>query len=1159
MMAKINSKNRVGKAVFGLIFGIISIFGGLAPLMTATPVYAEPEDVIEAIENGDVTEEELEEALENIDEESEGETKKANEKTCKESLGALGWLICPATGTIAKAVDWLYEKIEDVLVINPVEIKDGSPIYEVWKYIRGITNVLFIIFLLIMVYSQITGLGITNYGLKKTLPKLIVGAIVVNLSFVICSLAVDVSNIIGGSLRGVFTTIEESTMQTMATSESLHLSMSDMYASLAAGTAFAGVAGVILFETGAIWMMIPTALGALVAVVVGLVTIAMRQAVVAVLIMIAPMAIVAYILPNMDKWFQQWKQLLIRMLVFYPMFSLLFGASSLAGWAIITSAKDGFWLLLGVAVQIFPLFFSWKMMSMSGTFLSNINAKLHSLAARPLATNRGWAESRREATRQKYLASNKVYTPSLKLAQFVSNRRIAREEEISEHATTVKNRGLAYSAKRNYKRGDLYGAPSKAGEEAYEMQARNAVYQQEILRHKNNMNKGFGYLAKEGTAQRARLDWLDNYTVQSFDKLKMEQARTEKIDYDNAVGFHKRMEDAMNAHFDQINWEKRDKDGNVIYKRHFESQQAQPYLDGLARYNDAAKIMEGNKVDIQYTAAFAAHAYDTQAKNIMNKFQKYFELTPPTQDVMYRMQELSKYQSALDQYMEAKEKGVAIDPTKRIRAVDNIDAIISGMRVINQRGDTDLLKSIMDDIMDEKYGGLTLGTHASQALASFLMFEVKDSDPWLRRFGKYINLETAKMYNQNDRKKGTVDYAEYVKGYHIEPDGKKMYAKYGMEQLMEGTSLDGIERTAMDNYMNSVMDAYSDENGVIRDEDYKEFEAKMRAVDLATAPQLISAARKTLSGSEALVSMVKGVTGIRKKQNKETGKYELRPIFEDEEIQKRFGGNLEKYRAYKKEWSKKYLSSLLPSQVLSMRTDELVAFDKLLQGWFIDEHGDLHDELVEKIDSEYGDLSEEERAKLLKTIEDREMFRECIPDGVLEQISRTNQRRGIPDSKPMLRDYLGVDGDNGYGESGLSKYLMDKKKIKIGEDGKVDLKVEEEVDRIMMEVKGIREQQAAKAAADAAKNQPRRLMGKYSAEEIGDYMGRVGEIYNRLAASQDASKFFDETAESVKELPDVVKEYAKYHERYADATIDELETELIRLLNNLIDDDNHEE
>ncbi|MBQ9018112.1 hypothetical protein IJ118_03595 [Candidatus Saccharibacteria bacterium] len=1102
--------------------------------MTQATVYAEPVEGVtidEAAETGANETQESETAENDAGQaaSTEGETPAAEGKSCKESLGALGWLVCPATGKISEAVDWIYDKIEELLVINPVRMQDGQPIYEIWKYMRGITNVLFIIFMLVMIYSQLTGVGITNYGLKKVLPKLILGAVLVNLSFVICSLAVDLSNIIGDGLRGLFETIETNTLAT--TTATAHVSMAEMYSALAGGGTLAVGAGVVAFETGAIWMLIPTVLSAIAAVVVGLITIALRQAVVVILIMIAPLAIMAYILPNTDRWFRQWKDLLFKMLVFYPMFSLLFGASSLAGWAIIVSAQNGFWVIIGVAVQIFPLIFSWSLMKMSGTFLSSINAKLSAIAARPVATNRGWAESHRELTRQKYLAARNVYTPSNRLMQFMSDRKIAREEETKEHADTVKLRGQAYAARTNYGKN---GVPNRTGEEAYEAQARRAQYQRTILNHQNNMSKGLGDLevvkARATMAQKARIGELDVQNIKAFDALKMEQARGEKIDYNNAVGFHKRMEDAINAHFDL------EHAGESTYRQHDMADR----MAALERYNTASDIMEGKLQDTQYAAAFAAHAYDTQAKTVAGKYQKYFELTPPTRDVEYRLGEL----------------------TTRKDAADLIDAIIPGMRVLNMRGDTDLLRKQMQNMLkNEANGGesvIQLGSHASQALAGFLMFEVKDSDPWLRRFGKYINLETAKIYNKNERVKPNVDYEEYIKGYYYAPDDvehkTKIYSKRGMKELMEGTSLDGIERTAIDNYIDSVMEAYSDENGVI--EDYDGFEKKFDEVNKATAPQLISAMRKVLSGSEALNSFVKDVTGYYKKQNKTDGTYSLHSIFDDDDIKKRFGDNIDNYKQYRKKWAKKYLSSLLPSQVLSMRTDELQAYEQLLPQWFMEENPELHDKLVEGLLANYGDLSDAERAKLLTAIESREEFRECIGMGVLEQISRTNARRGVLDSKPLVRAFLGLDGDSGAGNAGLSKYLTDKKKMN-GEKSKdhpVDME-DKEVERIMREVEEIYKQRE-NASSNSDKNPPVERVGMYSSADIRAVTERITEIYRHLEKDNDVIAFYDETTDLLKDnVPIVIDAYSDYHDKHPEASITDLANELYRLLGNLVGDE----
>ena len=956
---------------------------------------------------------------------------------CKKSMSSLGWIVCPVMQKISEAVDWLYDKIEGILVISPIKAEDGSPIYEIWKYCLSVTNIIFIIFLLVVIYSQITGWGINNYGIKKALPKLIVMAIMVNLSFLICSFLIDVSNIIGNGLRGIFESVEQTALSNMAGSQatiaSSAVSMADAYTSMAAGTALAIGAGALLiaFEPGVIWMMIPTLLGAVVAVATGLVTIALRQAVVILLVMIAPLAFVANILPNTEGLFQKWKKLLERMLVFYPMFSLLFGASQLAGFAIIMSAKDGFMLLLGMAVQIFPLFFSWKLMQMSGTLLGDINAKLRALTAKPLAASRSFAEGQREMAKQKRLAAEHPIRPSTKLMQFMSNRKIAKAEEMNEMAETVKLRGQAYAARRNYKKGT--DIPSKEGEEAYARQARNMDYMRAVERHKNNMTRGFGMLndvkLNASSAQKARINKLDLANVTAADNLKIERARGEKIDYENARGFHNRMERAVNTHFDDAN------EGKEGYKQH----DMTPEDRALARaqYSSMHNIMEGDVQGIHYAAAAAAQGFDTQKKVVESKMQKYFELTPPTNDVEMRLKELTILnQSELD---------------KGRRAADNIDSIIAGFRVLNQRGDTDILKRQVDNILDANIGGgVELGTHASQSLASFLMFEAKDSDPFLRRFGKYINLETAKVYNKGERKVMDVTYDEYIRGYHDgEPDtpatpGGRMYAKKAMRQLMEGTSLDNIERTALSNLDESLMKAYGykkikndDGTVTIPKWDVDGWLKKREEIQTAFEPAFLSASLKWLSGSEQINSGVKFWTGYELKQRKdEKGNiikdedqnpvYDLSPVWEDEAFQDPKARK--KVEDYFRRKTNDYFKDQTTGQILAMRTDYRDAtMEHLLESYLLDDTDEeapdekrrKYDEARAEIQTRYADekpeAAKKKRDKDLKKLKMElagKQVRKILGDtGKLEQIYRTRRSGAANNAKDWLRGWIGLDDE----------------------------------------------------------------------------------------------------------------------------------------------------
>ena len=182
----------MGKCVKNLtisvIMAIISVFSLNGPVFAtaqSTPTYLESstQSVVTTLAT----------PVENPDEEEEEETPQdeSDSSTCYDQVGGIGWLVCPGTSFLANVIDGAYDILETLIKVDPISTDEKSPIRVVWQYLRNITNVVFIIFLLVVIYSQLTGFGINNYGIKKVLPRIIVSAILVNLSFVICILAVD--------------------------------------------------------------------------------------------------------------------------------------------------------------------------------------------------------------------------------------------------------------------------------------------------------------------------------------------------------------------------------------------------------------------------------------------------------------------------------------------------------------------------------------------------------------------------------------------------------------------------------------------------------------------------------------------------------------------------------------------------------------------------------------------------------------------------------------------------------------------------------------------------------------------------------------------------------------------------------------------------------
>lgn len=124
--------------------------------------------------------------------------------TCNVSAG-VGWIVCPLANLMASIVDGTYGLMNKLFVVPIGSFTDqgSNSVYSIYaNNMLPLANIILVIVFLVIIYSEATGNGfgaMSNYGVKKTLPKLIVFAILINVSFYICVAAVDISNIVGSS------------------------------------------------------------------------------------------------------------------------------------------------------------------------------------------------------------------------------------------------------------------------------------------------------------------------------------------------------------------------------------------------------------------------------------------------------------------------------------------------------------------------------------------------------------------------------------------------------------------------------------------------------------------------------------------------------------------------------------------------------------------------------------------------------------------------------------------------------------------------------------------------------------------------------------------------------------------------------------------------
>ena len=371
----------------------------------------------------------------------------------------IGWIICPLSNWLADGIDYMYSALQEFLKTKPLETTNqNSGIYLAWVIMRNISNVAFIVAFLVIIYSQLTSVGISNYGVKKMLPRLIIAAVLVNLSFTFCAVLLDLSNIAGYAFQDAFmgikntiSTVGENT-STWTWSEVISTALSN--GALAVG---AGYAVSLALTTELLPMLVPAATLAGLTLLFILLIMAARQALIIILIIVSPLAFVCYLLPGTEKWFKKWRDSFLTMLVFFPAFAVVFGGAQLAGIIIIQNASGSngaIMHILGMLVQIIPLAITPLIMKFSGGVLGKfagfVNDKNKGLYDR----SKNWSKDRRETIKNKKLANPNMarFNPN-RLRRWADHNSRLRKKDLE---TSQKDAENSFRNTAKYKKSDLY-------------------------------------------------------------------------------------------------------------------------------------------------------------------------------------------------------------------------------------------------------------------------------------------------------------------------------------------------------------------------------------------------------------------------------------------------------------------------------------------------------------------------------------------------------------------------------------------------------------------------------------------------------------------------------------------------------------------------------
>ena len=310
---------------------------------------------------------------------------KDENEACYAGAGAMGWLLCPAIMSLEGLMDQVYSFIEEhFLKIRSDSIFNGTGsgqfrtngVHEAWSKLQAIANIIFIIFFIVVLFSQITGVGISNYGIKKMLPKLIVTAVLINLSYIICAVLVDLSNVLGVGLRGL---LESGLGIQAAQGAGAGATVSGFL--VAGSITLTSIIIAVCINPGLVVTLLLFLGSAAIAVLFLWLVLVVREVVVILGIVLSPVAFACSALPNTESLFKKWMKIMQAMLLLYPLCSLVVGGGQFAGRILASVGQSNAELgwtfnLAAMVAQVVPFFFIPSLLKGTLAGLGTLGAKL---------------------------------------------------------------------------------------------------------------------------------------------------------------------------------------------------------------------------------------------------------------------------------------------------------------------------------------------------------------------------------------------------------------------------------------------------------------------------------------------------------------------------------------------------------------------------------------------------------------------------------------------------------------------------------------------------------------------------------------------------------------------------------------------------------------
>ncbi|MFZ2513386.1 MAG: hypothetical protein WAW63_02940 [Candidatus Saccharimonadales bacterium] len=283
---------------------------------------------------------------------------------------SLRWLGCAVFDGLKGVANSLANTLNSLLY-TPASIFDEPSAQKAATTFRNIGIALVVIAGLFMIIAEASGWQIVDaYTIRKLMPRLAIVLIGMALAWPIMRLIVTLTNDLGAIIHSVFLQLAGDA-EAIGAPEGMGSSMTKMLLWITVG---GGAAGYLFISLGVLGML--SLFGTVVlALLIGLFVLGIRQLVVLMCIILAPLALAAYVLPGTQKLWKFWKNTFITTLLMYPLIMGFIGAGKAMSFllgATKAGSTDNVMQILVLIVYFAPYFMLPFAFKMAGGLMSTI-------------------------------------------------------------------------------------------------------------------------------------------------------------------------------------------------------------------------------------------------------------------------------------------------------------------------------------------------------------------------------------------------------------------------------------------------------------------------------------------------------------------------------------------------------------------------------------------------------------------------------------------------------------------------------------------------------------------------------------------------------------------------------------------------------------------